>query len=66
MTLEPMTARSDHVDTAAGDGSVKVAEPPFADAVVGIGEIRRLQAVTQETCHQIGDQATSVIAMGDF
>lgn len=68
MTLEPMTAGSDHMDTATGDGSVKVAEPPFADAVVGIGEIRRLQAVTQERLavgHQIGDQATSVVAMCD-
>jgi uncharacterized protein YqcC (DUF446 family) len=47
MTLEPVTARPDHMDAAAGDGWMEWLVVPRADAMVGVGEVRRLQAVTQ-------------------
>lgn len=42
-----MTARPDHMDAAGGRRAVEVGEVPRTDAVVGIGEISRLQAVTE-------------------
>lgn len=47
MTLKPVTARPDHMDAAGGRRAVEVGEVPRTDAVVGIGEISRLQAVTE-------------------
>lgn len=52
MTLEPMTARPDHMDPAGGRGAVELLMVPRADPMVRIGKVGRLQAVAQETGHR--------------
>lgn len=47
MTLEPMTARPDHVDAAAVGGSVELLVVPWVDTMVSVGKVGRLQAVAE-------------------